>query len=84
MTDEEIIVLQQEVFSVVEKYIQPDDIQSLLLTSGILLKTAIQLYTVGLVDNEEVEKILDFSKSSIEPLREKTKLMIDIENRTLH
>ena len=40
MTDEEIIVLQQEVFSVVEKYIQPDNIQSLLITSGILLKTA--------------------------------------------
>ena len=84
MTDEELIKLQQEVFSVVEKYIQPDDIQSLLLTSGILLKTAIQLYTVGLVDNEEVERILDFAKDSIEPLREKTTEMIDIENRTLH
>ena len=69
---------------VVEKYIQPDNIQSLLITSGILLKTAIQLYTVGLLDNEEVEKILDFAKDSIEPLREKTTEMIDIENRTLH
>lgn len=84
MTEEELIKLQQDIFTVVDKYIHPDDIQSLLLTSGVLLKTAIQLYTVGLVDNEEVEKILDFSKSSIEPLREKTKLMIDIENRTLH
>ncbi len=84
MTDEELIKLQQDLFIVVEKYIHPEDIQSLLLTSGVLLKTAIQLYTVGLVDNAEVEKILDFSKSSIEPLRERTKEMIDIENRTLH
>ena len=84
MTDEELIKLQQDLFIVVEKYIHPEDIQSLLLTSGVLLKTAIQLYTVGLVDNAEVERILDFSKSSIEPLRERTKEMIDIENRTLH
>ena len=84
MTDEELIKLQQDLFIVVEKYIHPEDIQSLLLTSGVLLKTAIQLYTVGLVDNAEVEKILDFSKSSIEPLRERTKEMIDIENRALH
>ena len=86
MTNEELTKLQQDIFVVVEKYIHPDDVQSLLLTSGVLLKTAIQLYTVGLLDNEEVEKILDFSKSSIEPLREKTKEMldIDIENRTLH
>tara|TARA_B100000073_G_scaffold99172_1_gene78851 strand:- start:5436 stop:5711 length:276 start_codon:yes stop_codon:yes gene_type:complete len=84
VTDEELIKLQQDLFIVVEKYIHPEDIQSLLLTSGVLLKTAIQLYTVGLVDNAEVEKILDFSKSSIEPLRERTKEMIDIENRTLH
>ena len=85
MTDEELIKLQQDIFNVVDKYIHPDDIQSLLLTAGILLKTAIQLYTAGLVDNEEVERILDFSKSSIEPLRERTKeMIIDSENRTLH
>jgi len=84
MTNEELTKLQQDIFVVVEKYIHPEDVQSLLVTSGVLLKTAIQLYTVGLTDNAEVEKILDFSKSSIEPLREKTKEMLDIENRTLH
>ena len=84
MTDEELIKLQQDVFNVVDKYIHPDDVHSVLLTAGVLLKTAIQLYTAGLIDNAEVERILDFSKSSIESLREKTKEMIATENRTLH
>tara|TARA_B100000424_G_scaffold153060_1_gene116930 strand:+ start:4777 stop:5028 length:252 start_codon:yes stop_codon:yes gene_type:complete len=81
--DEELMQLQKEIYSILEKYIKPDDnMQSLLLTSGILLKTAIQLYTVGLVDNAEVERILDFSKESIQPLRETTTEMIG--ERTLH
>ncbi len=83
MEDEELMQLQKEIYSILEKYIKPDDnMQSLLLTSGILLKTAIQLYTVGLVDNAEVERILDFSKESIQPLRETTTEMIG--ERTLH
>ena len=83
MEDEELMQLQKEIYSLLEKYIKPDDnMQSLLLTSGILLKTAIQLYTVGLVDNAEVERILDFSKESIQPLRETTTEMIG--ERTLH
>ena len=83
MEDEELMQLQKEIYSILEKYIKPDDnMQSLLLTSGILLKPAIQLNTVGLVDNAEVERILDFSKESIQPLRETTTEMIG--ERTLH
>ena len=83
MEDDKLIELQKDLYTVIEKYVLPDDdMQSLLLTSGVLLKTAIQLYTVGLVDDEEVEKILEFAKESIQPLRETTTEMIG--ERTLH
>ncbi len=83
MEDDKLIELQKDLYTVIEKYILPDDdMQSLLLTSGVLLKTAIQLYTVGLVDDREVEKILEFAKESIQPLRETTTEMIG--ERTLH
>ena len=83
MKDDKLIELQKDLYTVIEKYVLPDDdMQSLLLTSGVLLKTAIQLYTVGLVDDEEVEKILEFAKESIQPLRETTTEMIG--ERTLH
>jgi len=83
MKDDKLIELQKDLYTVIEKYVLPDDdMQSLLLTSGVLLKTAIQLYTVGLVDDREVEKILEFAKESIQPLRETTTEMIG--ERTLH
>ena len=83
MEDDKLMELQKDLYKVIEKYILPDDdMQSLLLTSGVLLKTAIQLYTVGLVDDREVEKILEFAKESIQPLRETTTEMIG--ERTLH
>ena len=83
MEDDKLMELQKDLYTVIEKYILPDDdMQSLLLTSGVLLKTAIQLYTVGLVDDREVEKILEFAKESIQPLRETTTEMIG--ERTLH
>lgn len=83
MEEEKLIELQKDLYTVIEKYIKPDDnMQSLLLTSGVLLKTAIQLYTVGLVDDREVERVLDYAKESIQPLRETTTEMIG--ERTLH
>ena len=48
MKDDKLIELQKDLYTVIEKYVLPDDdMQSLLLTSGVLLKTAIQLYTVA-------------------------------------
>tara|TARA_B100001778_G_C18209401_1_gene459332 strand:- start:94 stop:351 length:258 start_codon:yes stop_codon:yes gene_type:complete len=85
MEDERVIELQQDIYTIIEKYIEVDDnMESLLLTSGLLLKTAIQLYTVGLSSDEEVERVLEFAKESIEVLRESTSEMIDVDKRTLH
>ena len=85
MNDSDLAELQKDLINLLSKHIDPEDPGTLLRSSGVLLKVAIQLYTVGLKNNQDIEKVLDFAKTSIDPLRKQTiNYILENEKRVLH
>ena len=91
--DEETDIMrefQQEVYTVCEKRIKhieyvdneseaKEALNSSYMCAGVLLKTAIELYTIGLPD-AKIASMLDLAKQSIPQLRDG----LDLKPQTVH
>jgi hypothetical protein len=71
--------LQREVYELVQKQVKSDDITTAYMCAGILMKTAIELYTIGM-DDENIENLFDTVKESIPDIRSK----LALEKPVLH
>lgn len=82
-TDEEkLLVLQNDLWKLVNTHIGGQGQSSeVLSTSGMMLKVALQLYTILMSDNE-IEKTLDHIKLTIPDLRDKMENLLG--ERVLH
>ena len=68
--DKELQVISQKLWDIVNEHVGPADKTELLATSGMMMKTALELYSVVLSD-EEIENLLDhIVKSSLPKTRE--------------
>jgi len=81
MVEEETLrKFQQELWESVEKYIDPEDKESVFMCGGAMLHAALQIYTVVL-DNENISLIIQEALRTLQPLREDLEKKI---KRTLH
>ena len=60
-----------------------DNEDIILIQAAVLLKTAMELYTISFEDDEKIDKILQSAKDSIPSLRIKAE-MIGKESVTIH
>ena len=80
---EEMEKLTEEIWEVIFRNLENKDNKNNLLTSAaVLLKTSIELYTVALKENSDIERLItEEAVPSIPKLRDKMKHMT---NPTLH
>lgn len=85
ISDDEMAEFQQFVWDQVSEYMQEEDtIDGLYMTAAVLMKTAIELYSMVL-DDEDVIKVMEETHSSIPQLREQVLKLMQVEDkRTLH
>ena len=82
MKDEELQIISQQLWDIVNEHVGPTDSTQLLATSGMMLKTALELYTVILSD-EEIENLLDHVVRNAIP-QNRAKMSEKLGERTLH
>jgi len=81
MDEKQLIEFQNELWKLTQKYVESENSTSVLVTSGMMLKVAMQLYSVVLTD-EAIMDLLDHVKTNIPETSEKMKELIG--ERTLH
>ena len=81
MNEKQLIEFQNELWKLTQKYVESENSTSVLVTSGMMLKVAMQLYSVVLTD-EAIIDLLDHVKTNIPETSEKMKELIG--ERTLH
>jgi len=81
MDEKQLIEFQNELWKLTQKYVKSENSTSVLVTSGMMLKVAMQLYSVVLTD-EAIMDLLDHVKTNIPETSEKMKELIG--ERTLH
>ena len=81
MDTDELQVIQKKLWDIVNEHVGPTDQAQLLGTSGMMLKVALELYTVVL-DDEAIEGLLQTVAASIPQNRAKMKSMLG--ERTVH
>ena len=81
MNEKQLIEFQNELWKLTQKYVESENSTSVLVTSGMMLKVAMQLYYVVLTD-EAIMDLLDHVKTNIPETSEKMKELIG--ERTLH
>ena len=81
MDEKQLIEFQNELWKLTQKYVESENSTSVLVTSGMMLKVAMQLYSVVLSD-EAIMDLLDHVKTNIPETSEKMKELIG--ERTLH
>ena len=81
MNEKQLIEFQNELWKLTQKYVESDDSTNVLTMSGMMLKVAMQLYSVVLTD-EAIIDLLDHVKTNIPETSEKMKELIG--ERTLH
>ena len=81
MDEKQLIEFQNELWKLTQKYVESEDSTSVLVMSGLMLKVAMQLYSVVLTD-EAIIDLLDYVKTNIPETSEKMKELIG--ERTLH
>ena len=81
MNEKQLIEFQNELWKLTQKYVESENSTSVLVTSGMMLKVAMQLYSVVLTD-EAIMDLLDHVKTNIPETSEKMKELIG--ERTLH
>ena len=81
MNEKQLIEFQNELWKLTQKYVESDDSTNVLTMSGMMLKVAMQLYSVVLTD-EAIMDLLDHVKTNIPETSEKMKELIG--ERTLH
>ena len=79
--DKDFLIIQKELWDVVNLHITPEDDAVLFAVSGSMLNIAIELYTVVLKD-EDIENLLDVVARGIPKLR--TKIHKRLSKRMLH
>ena len=80
-SEKEMIEIQQKVWKIVNEHIGPKDSNDLLMTGGVLLKVAMELYSVVL-SNEDIEGLLETVKRHLPESR--TQMQNKLGQRTLH
>jgi len=81
MNEKQLIEFQNELWKLTQKYVESDDSTNVLTMSGMMLKVAMQLYSVVLTD-EAIMDLLDYVKINVPETSEKMKELIG--ERTLH
>ena len=81
ITYADMALLQQELWDIVSTRIGPEGDQQLLMVSGTLVATAIELYTI-MLDDQEISKLLETVRATIPECREK--MARKIGTLTLH
>jgi|MDSV01.1.fsa_nt_gb hypothetical protein len=76
-----LATIQHDLWDVVNKHLGPEDRSKLLALSGSMMKTAVELYTVILDDND-IEGVLEVVAEDIPKIREK--MQEKIGERVLH
>ena len=61
---DKLAAIQAELYKIAEANVQPDDSAGLLATSAMMLKTALELYTVVL-DDEAIMKVLEIAVNDL-------------------
>ena len=82
MKDEELQEISRKLWDVVHEHVGPTDSTDLLATSGMMMKTALELYTVVLSD-EEIENLLDHVVRNAIP-HNRARMAEKLGERTLH
>ena len=80
--DKELHEIAQKLWDIVNDHVGPTEKEELLATSGMMLKTALELYTVVLTD-AEIEHLLDHIVKTALP-QNRAKMVQKIGERTLH
>jgi hypothetical protein len=80
--DKELQEISQKLWDIVNDHVGPQDPSQLLATSGMMMKVAMELYTVILSD-EEIENLLDHIVKTALP-ENRAKMSQKIGERTLH
>jgi hypothetical protein len=81
MVEEEILKkFQTELWESVEKYIEPENKETVFMCGGAMLHAALQIYTVAL-DNKTITLLIEEALKTLQPLREDLEKKI---KRTLH
>ena len=81
MNEKQLIEFQNELWKLTQKYVESDDSTNVLTMSGMMLKVAMQLYSVVLTA-EAIMDLLDYVKINVQETSEKMKELIG--ERTLH
>ena len=81
MDDKELQIISGKLWDIVNEHVGPTDKTELLATSGMMLKVALELYTVVL-DDEAIEGLLQTVAASIPQNR--AKMTEKLGERTLH
>ena len=82
MKDEELQEISRKLWDIVNEHVGPTDKTELLATSGMMLKTALELYTVILSD-DEIENLLDHVVRNAIP-QNRAKMTEKMGGRVLH
>ena len=82
MKDEELQEISRKLWDVVHEHVGRTDSTDLLATSGMMLKTALELYTVVLSD-EEIENLLEHVVKKALP-KNRAKMTEKLGERVLH
>ena len=82
MKDEELQEISRKLWDVVHEHVGPTDSTDLLATSGMMMKTALEVYTVVLSD-EEIEHLLDHVVKNALP-QNRAKMSEKMGGRVLH
>ena len=82
MKDEELQEISRKLWDIVNEHVGPTDKTELLATSGMMLKTAVELYTVILSD-DEIENLLDHVVRNAIP-QNRAKMTEKMGERVLH
>ena len=82
MKDEELQEISRKLWDIVNEHVGPTDKTELLATSGMMLKTALELYTVILSD-DEIENLLDHVVKNALP-QNRAKMSEKMGGRVLH
>ena len=76
MNEKQLIEFQNELWKLTQKYVESDDSTNVLTSSGMMLKVAMQLYSVVLTD-EAIMDLLDYVKINVPETSEKMKELIE-------
>ena len=82
MKDEALQEISRKLWDIVNEHVGPTDKTELLATSGMMLKTALELYTVILSD-DEIENLLDHVVRNAIP-QNRAKMTEKMGERVLH